>query len=228
MYKLIIGNKNYSSWSMRGWLVLAMTGAPFEEIVVPLNQGDWKARILSHSPAGKVPALVDGEITVWDSLAIAEYLHEKHDTARIWPEDSAARAQARAISAEMHSGFAALRLYYPMNMHRPKAPRPINDAGPAEDAARADKAVRADIARICAIWRKARAAFGAYGPYLFGEFCAADAMFAPVVSRFETFAVEVGPVETAYIETVLANDLFNQWRDGAMDEEWIIAREEVD
>ena len=216
MYKLIIGNKNYSSWSMRGWLALAMTGETFEEILVPLNQGDTKTRILSFSPAGKVPTLVDGEVTVWDSLAIIEYLHENHPTAGLWPADTAARAQARSISAEMHSGFGALRSYLPMNMRRPKQARASDDA------------VNADVARICAIWRSARAEFGASGPFLFGDFCGADAMFAPVVSRFETYAVEVGPVERTYMDAVMAHDLFSQWSAGALEEDWIIASDEVD
>ncbi|MFV2092697.1 MAG: glutathione S-transferase family protein [Hyphomicrobiales bacterium] len=216
MYKLIIGNKNYSSWSMRGWLALAMTGETFEEVMVPLDQGDTKARILSFSPAGKVPTLIDGEVTVWDSLAIIEYLHEKHGDAGLWPSDGAARAYARSICAEMHSGFVSLRSSMPMNMRRLIGPRPPDDA------------VNADIERICAIWRRSRARYGVSDKFLFGEFSAVDAMFAPVVSRFETYDVQVGPLEKSYMEAVLTCDLYCQWREGAMREEWVIDADEVD
>ena len=181
MLKLVIGNKNYSSWSMRPWLALRANDIPFEEVFIPLYTDDKadKERILSFSRAGKVPALIDGDVTVWDSLAIIEYLAEKFPQAKLWPEDRARRAHARSISAEMHSGFMPLRNECGMNLHRPVGAVTLSD-----DA-------RANVARIQEIWADCHQRYGKEGPFLFGAFGGADAMFAPVVHRFRTYAIEV-------------------------------------
>ncbi|MGJ5179538.1 glutathione S-transferase family protein [Bradyrhizobium oligotrophicum] len=214
--KLVIGNKNYSSWSMRPWLALRGCDIAFEEIVIPLYTDDPadKARILSHSPAGKVPILIDGAVTVWDSLAIIEYLAERFPEAGLWPSDPAARAQARSVSAEMHSGFQALRNECPMNLHR--------EIRPVELSADA----KANVARIEDIWRDCRARYGAGGPFLFGRFSGADAMFAPVVTRFHSFAVPVTAETKAYMEAVMAMPAFAAWVKEGLAERWIIDRVE--
>ena len=209
-HTLVLGNKAYSSWSLRPWLALKRTGVPFEEVVIPLRQPDTRAAILAHSPAGKVPVLRHGERTIWDSLAIIEYLADAHPAARLWPQDPHARAVARAISAEMHAGFLPLRKALPMDL---KARHP----GLAFDAE-----VEADIARIQAIWRDARARFGADGPFLFGAFTAADAMYAPVVTRFDTYAVALDPVCRAYADAVLTLPEMREWTAAAQAEPWVI------
>lgn len=205
MLKLVIGNKNYSSWSMRPWLALRANGIPFEEVFIPLytdNKAD-KERILSFSDAGKVPTLVDGGITVWDSLAIIEYLAEKFPHTRLWPEDRAARAHARSISAEMHSGFMALRNECGMNLHRP-----IRGVALSDDA-------RANVARIQAIWTECYQRYRKRGPFLFGAFSGADAMFAPVVHRFRTYAIPVEGDARHYSDAMMALPAFQEWtRDG--------------
>ena len=195
--KLVIGNKNYSSWSMRPWLALRASQIPFEEIFIPLYTGDAdKQRLLDLSGAGKVPILVDGEVTVWDSLAIIEYVAERLPHKRLWPEDSVRRAHARSISSEMHSGFAALRNECGMNLHRPvRAIALSNEA-------------RADISRVQQIWTECRARYGESGPFLFGAFSAADAMFAPVVHRFRTYEIKVVPEAQAYMDTMMALPAF--------------------
>ncbi|CCD98445.1 glutathione S-transferase family protein [Bradyrhizobium sp. STM 3809] len=215
--KLVIGNKNYSSWSMRPWLALRGCDIAFEEIVIPLYTADPadKARILEHSPAGKVPILIDGAVTVWDSLAIIEYLAERFPAAGLWPADAAARALARSVSAEMHSGFQALRSECPMNLHR--AVRPVQLSADA----------KANIARIEDIWRDCRARHGAGGPFLFGRFSGADAMFAPVVTRFHSFAVPVTADTRAYMETMMAMPAFAAWVKDGLAETWIIERVEA-
>lgn len=210
---LVIGNKNYSSWSMRPWMALKGADIPFNEIVIPLYTGDAdKRRILSFTQSGKVPVLVDGDITVWDSLAIIEYAAEKFPQAKLWPQDRAARAHARSISAEMHSGFMPLRNECGMNIHRPVGAKALSD-----DA-------KANIARIHQIWTDCRARYGGEGPYLFGAFTAADAMFAPVVHRFRTYAIEVTPPVREYMNTMLGNSAFRQWTDDAMAETLVIER----
>ena len=211
---LVIGNKNYSSWSMRPWLALRAAGIPFEEVLIPLYTDDPadKQRILSFSRAGKVPALVDGDITVWDSLAIIEYLAERFPDARLWPEDRAMRAHARAISAEMHSGFMALRSECGMNLHRP-----IGMVALSADA-------KANVARIDEMWRDCRHRCSARGPFLFGAFTAADAMYAPVVHRFRTYAIEVGAETKAYMETMMALSAFREWTDAGLAETLRIPR----
>ncbi|QPF82292.1 glutathione S-transferase family protein [Bradyrhizobium genosp. L] len=204
MLKLVIGNKNYSSWSMRPWLALRANEIPFEEIFIPLytDQAD-KDRILSFSKAGKVPTLIDGDVTVWDSLAIIEYLAERFPDAKLWPADRAARAHARAISAEMHSGFVALRNECGMNLHRP-----IRAVALSDDA-------RANVARVQEIWADCHARYGKQGPFLFGAFSGADAMYAPVVHRFRTYAISVEGAARHYYDAMLALPAFQQWtRDG--------------
>ncbi|EKS38401.1 glutathione S-transferase family protein [Afipia broomeae] len=214
---LVIGNKNYSSWSMRPWMALKGTGISFDEIVIPLYTGDAdKQRILDVTRSGKVPALVDGDITVWDSLAIIEYAAERFPDARLWPQDVVARAHARSISAEMHSGFMALRNECGMNIHRPIRSKPLSD-----DA-------RANIARIQQIWTECRARYGGQGPYLFGAFSGADAMYAPVVHRFRTYAINVTPPVRDYMETMQANAAFREWSDAALAETLLIERFEID
>ena len=199
--KLAIGNKNYASWSMRPWLALRANDIPFAETLIPLytdNPAD-KEQILSFSRAGKVPVLVDGETVVWDSLAIIEYIAERYPEKKLWPDDAAARAHARSVCAEMHSGFVALRSECGMNLHRPI--RPVTLSADA----------KANVARIEEIWRECRARHGAKGPFLFGGFGAADAMYAPVVHRFRTYAIDVAPDTKAYMETMMALPAFQEW-----------------
>ncbi|MEE2690820.1 MAG: glutathione S-transferase family protein [Pseudomonadota bacterium] len=176
---LYIGDKNLSSWSLRPWLILKQAGIPFTEKMIRLGQPTTRSDILDKSPNGLVPCLVDGDVTVWDSLAIAEYLAEMFPEKNLWPQGKAARAEARAVSAEMHSGFASLRTVWPMVFSR-EGMRHIQP-----------DAVRKDVARIVEIWSNAREKFGSQGPFLFGAFSIADAMYAPVVSRFVTY----GPID---------------------------------
>lgn len=199
--KLVIGNKNYSSWSLRPWLALKMAGIGFEEVRIPLDQPDTKAKILRYSPTGKVPCLIDGDLTVWDSLAICEYVNETHANGRMWPKDRATRAAARAVTAEMHSGFAALRTYLSMDI---RARKPARGAEAQRLAG-----VQADIERIVAVWTAALDASG--GPMLFGEFCIADAFYAPVVTRFATYGVALPPLLAAYSERVFALPPMRDW-----------------
>src|SRR5258708_22097172 len=188
--KLIIGNKNYSSWSLRPWIAMKVAGISFDEEVISLNAQDFKARVTKISGTGKVPALADGDAQVWESLAILEYLAEKHPDARLSPADPAPRALARAIAAEMHAGFIPLRRPLPMNMWRPVIPRPLT----AE--------VESNVRRIEAMWTQCRKRYGAGGAFLFGSFGAADAMYAPVVSRFHTYAVHVPAVAPTYTDSL--------------------------
>jgi len=212
---LVIGNRNYSSWSLRAGLVMAATGAPYETVVVRLSQPDTRDKILEHTPSGRVPALVDGDFTVWDSLAIAEYLAEKFPAARLWPSETKARAVARAVSAEMHSGFTDLRTHCPCNMRR---------AAPHVEKT---PAVLADVARILEIWRDCKKQFGQDGPYLFGHFTVADAFYAPVVSRFRTYAVDVDPNGRAYMETIETHHAYRAWLEEAKKEPWTEPKYEV-
>lgn len=207
---LLIGNKTYSSWSMRPWLLLKEFAIPFEETVAPLYRPESKATLLAHSPAGKAPSLRHGEIVVWDSLAIIEYLAETFPDRAIWPKNGAARALARSLSAEMHSGFVALRKECPMNFRR--APKAIE---PSEKVA-------ADAARIDAAWRDARARYGADGAFLFGAFTAADAMFAPVVCRFAIYGLEVSPEARAYMSAIRTLPSWEEWERAARAETWVI------
>jgi glutathione S-transferase len=215
--KLVIGNKNYSSWSMRPWLAMRAAGIAFEEVFIPLytdNKAD-KDRILSFSRAGKVPALVDGDVMVWDSLSIIEYLAERFPDAKLWPQDRAARAYARSISAEMHSGFLPLRSECGMNLHRP-----VGAVTLSADA-------QANVARVQEIWTECRDRHGKSGPYLFGAFTAADAMYAPVVHRFRTYAIGVSPQVQAYMDTMMALPAFAEWTKAGLAETLVIEKFET-
>ena len=205
MLKLIIGDRNYSSWSLRPWLALKQSGLPFEEVFIRLREGKTKAEILKYSPSGKVPCLIDGSIVVWDSMAICEYVAEL--APQLWPKPRDMRAEARSISAEMHSGFAALRQSMPMDIH---ASKPFEGRS-AE--------VAADINRIVAIWESCRKRFGDSGPFLYGKFSIADAVFAPIVWRFLTYAVELPEASRAWVETMAALPAMQEWRDAAAAEQ---------
>jgi len=214
--KLVIGNKNYSSWSMRPWLAMRASHIAFEEVFIPLytDKAD-KDRILSFTHSGKVPVLVDGGITVWDSLAIIEYLAERFPEARLWPADRTARAHARSISAEMHSGFMPLRNECGMNLHRP-----VGAVTLSADA-------QANVARVQEIWSDCRTRYGGSGPFLFGAFTAADAMYAPVVHRFRTYAIKVTPQVQAYMETMMALPAFAEWTKAGLAETLVIEKFET-
>ncbi|MGH2974487.1 MAG: glutathione S-transferase family protein [Solirubrobacterales bacterium] len=209
---LVIGNKNYSSWSMRPWLLMRQRGIEFDEVQVPLRQPDSLERKLAYSPAGKVPILIDADVRIWESLAIVEHLAEKFPEKQLWPAESEARAVARSVSAEMHAGFVSLRSHMPLNCraHRPEAGR-----GPG---------VQEDIDRVGEIWRECRTRYGAAGEFLFGDFTAADAMFAPVASRFQTYGIELGRVEMAYAGAVIALPAVMDWIESARKEPWSIAK----
>jgi glutathione S-transferase len=205
---LVIGNKNYSSWSLRPYLALAHHKIPFEEIVIHIYGDDVKHQILKHSPTGKVPVLHDDNATVWESLAIIDYIADKFPKLGLWPEDMTARAHARAISAEMHGGFASLRQSCPMTLKR--VPRPIE----------IPEAAKADVARITEMWNDTRARFGKGGKFLFGDFSAADCMYAPVATRVRTYAVPVDLVSSAYVDAIHDLPAFVAWRDAGLKEPW--------
>lgn len=218
MLKLIIGNRAYSSWSMRGWLAVKQSGDEFEEYVVPMFDADWDKRREGDEFApslGKVPILWDGDIVVWDSLAIVEWLAEKTERAKFWPEDDGARAMARSMAAEMHSSFAALRRKHSMNV-RQQFP-----------AAKLDPDVFADITRIMTLWAQARARYGGTGDFLFGDFGAADIMFAPVVTRFVTYSIPVPRFAAPYMDAVLRHPFMQDWLASAQEEPWVIERFEA-
>jgi glutathione S-transferase len=211
---LVIGNKNYSSWSMRPWVLMKQLDIPFEEKKLRFHSSEWDAQIERWSPSRLVPVLWRGQQAVWDSLAIAEALHEWHPDKGVWPRDAAARAFARCIAAEMHSGFRDLRSSMPMNI---RASHPGKGLTPQ---------VRADIDRIEKLWDDARARFGAGGPFLFGAFCAADAMYAPVVMRFATYAVKLAPESQRYCEAMRSAAGVRAWIDGALQEKEFVAEDE--
>jgi glutathione S-transferase len=214
--KLVIGNKNYSSWSLRPWIAMKVAGIAFEEEVISLSATDFKTRLSKVSGTGKVPALVDGDVHVWESLAILEYLAEQYPHAGLWPADPAPRALARAIAAEMHAGFSPLRRHLPMNMWRPVRPRQLTPE------------VKANVRRGEEIWIDCRARYGTGGPFLFGPFGAADAMYAPVVARFHTYAVEVAEAARTYMDAVMALPAWAEWRAAALAEPWVLPEDEVD
>ncbi len=218
MRKLIIGNKTYSSWSLRGWLAMRLSGLDFEEVVVPLYDEAWDKRREGDEFApssGKVPILWDGDIVVWDSLAIIEYANEKSGGDKFWPFDEGARAMARSMSAEMHSGFTALRRNHSMNI------RQIHPAQPVlEDVA-------ADIERIMELWAQARARYGGEGQFLFGEFGAVDIMFAPVVTRFITYSLPVAQFAVPYMQAMIAHPFMQDWIASAQAEDWVIEKFEA-
>ena len=211
-YELVIGDKNVSSWSLRPWLAMKHANIPFREINITLRTPQTKAEILRHSPAGKVPALLvggnDGKQVIWDSLAILEYLAETHPEAKLWPQSQPARAHARSVAAEMHSGFQALREHCPMDLVRrlPKASLP--------------DPVSADVRRIIGLWKDCRGRYGAGGAFLFGAFSAADAMYAPVASRFRTYLPDLAPygddgTAQAYVDTLFALPAMIEWEAAA-------------
>ena len=214
--ELVIGNKNYSSWSFRPWLAMKVARIAFAETVIPLDTPDFKSRIADLSVAGKVPVLIDGDTRVWESLAILEYLAEKNPEAGLWPREARARAHARAICSEMHAGFQPLRRQFPMNMRRPVKAHELN-----ADAA-------SDVRRIETLWGDCRARFGQGGPFLYGAFGAADAMYAPVVSRFHTYGVEVGGATRDYMRAITALPEWSEWREAARREPWVIPQDEID
>jgi len=211
---LVIGNKNYSSWSFRPWIALKTAGIDFAERLISLNDPEFKPTLLKLSPVGKVPVLIDGDIHVWESLAILEYLAERFPAAALWPDDRGTRAQARALACEMPASFGALRRQCPMNMWRPVKSCDLS----AE--------VAADVRRIDRMWNECLARFG--GPFLFGRFSATDAMYAPVVSRFHTYAVEVSDAARGYMQNVMALPAFAEWRDAALKESWVLPQDEPD
>ena len=215
MLKLFIGNKAYSSWSMRGWLAVRQSGLPFEEIVVPLYDEAWDKRRAGDEFApssGKVPILWDGDTVVWDSLAIVEFLAERSRRSLFWPADEAARAMARSMAAEMHASFAALRREHTMNIRRRYPPRPLSPD------------VQADLARLFGLWAEARARFGSGGDYLFGAFGAADIMFAPVATRLATYSIPVPRFAAPYLEALFAHRFVQDWIAAAQEEDWVIEK----
>ncbi|WP_428646425.1 glutathione S-transferase family protein [Roseibium sp.] len=212
-FDLYIGNKNYSSWSFRPWIALRQKDIPFNEHLVPFDFENGNPDFADFSPTMKVPVLKHGDLTVWDSLAILEYLADVHPEKGLWPSDLRERAWARAISAEMHSGFFALRSACPMNMRRPVEELIVGDD------------VKKDVARIVRIWTECLEASG--GPFLFGDFTIADAMFAPVVSRFLTYRLSASPAAARYCEAVKSTPAWQAWEADALKETWIVAAEEI-
>jgi glutathione S-transferase len=213
--KLVIANRNYSSWSLRAWLVLQRARVPFEEQVIPLRQPGSREEIAKISPSGRLPVLVDGPLVIWDSLAIAETMADRYPAARLWPTDPALRAAARSVTAEMHAGFTALRQTLPMNIRRR---RPGGFDAPS---------VRADIDRIVAIWTGHRAKYGSGGPYLFREWGIADAFYTPIAARFRTYSVPLPPEAAAYRDALLTWPAFRQWEQAAEREPWAIPEYEA-
>ena len=213
MLKIVIGNRAYSSWSMRGWLAVQQSGEEFEEIVVPMFGEEWEKARAGHEFApggGKVPILWDGDCVVWDSLAIIDFLADRVGPMLYWPEADDARGMARSMAAEMHSSFTALRRELPMNVRRSYPPKDL------------DEDVVADINRILQLWAQARARYGGTGDFLFSEWSAADIMFAPVVTRFITYGVPVPAFAASYMKAVLSHPHVAEWIDKAQDEPWVI------
>lgn len=212
---LVIGNRNYSSWSLRGWLALRKSGADFEVLRLPLDTPEFRGEIERWSPSRRVPVLHHAGQIVWDSLAIAEYANEAFAAGALWPEDAGARAHARAAGCEMHAGFAALRVQMPMNC-RARGRRVAGDA-----------ALARDIARVCALWRECRTQFGAAGPWLYGRWSIADAMYAPVASRFQTYGVAPQGLEAEYLAAALADADLRAWMAEAAAESEVLPGEEA-
>ena len=203
---LVIGNRNYSSWSLRPWLLLRQFGVEFDEVVLALDTPEFAAQALRHSPTGKVPALRDGQVSVWDSLAICEYANERWLDGRGWPAERGQRALARAAASEMHSGFTALRTQLPMNSRR------------QPDGYRWDEAAQRDLDRVQALWRELRGAHGAGGDFLFGPFGIVDAMFAPVAIRFDGYGVALDDTAAAYVQALFTLPAMREWRQAAAQE----------
>jgi len=208
--KLVIGNKNYSTWSLRGWLMAKRSGAPFEEEVLPLYQEGIAEKRAALSPAALVPVLYDGDIKIWDTLAIGEYLNEQHPEAQLWPADKEKRAVARAVTSQMHSGFMALRTHMPMNIRR-SSPNAGRGAGVLED-----------IAQMTALWREIRMQYGSGGDFLFGEWCIADAFYTPPTFRFRTYGIPLEGEAAAYAESLLAMPEVEEWAAAGIAEPWSI------
>jgi glutathione S-transferase len=215
--QLVIGNKNYSSWSLRPWILMRALGIPFTERLVRLDAPNFDAQLATVYEGSTVPVLIDEDVVIWESLAIIEYLAERFAGLEVWPQQAGARALARSMSAEMHAGFPALRSACPMNLGKRYAAR---DRG--VDCAN-------DVARVCQLWRKARETFGRHSgkPYLFGAFSAADAMYAPVVTRLDTYAIEVPTDARAYMDAVLGSAAFVEWRAAALQEPWVVEADEA-
>jgi glutathione S-transferase len=216
--KLVIANKAYSSWSLRPWILMQVLGIPFEEDLIPLDTPEFRPRVSAYKAGSTVPILVDGDMTVWETVAIAEHLAERFPDRAVWPSDAGARAFARSIAGEMHAGFRALRAACPMNLRKRYAHRERGEL------------VTKDAARVIHLWRVARSRFGgaAGGPFLFGAFTAADAMYAPVVTRFHTYSIPVEADVRAYMDAVLGLPSFRDWQAAAMAEPWIVTHDEVD
>jgi glutathione S-transferase len=212
---LALGNKLYSSWSMRPYVLLKALGIPFTETVIPMYRDDTKARMLEFSPTGKVPALNHGSVRVWESLAIMEYVHDVFPGAGVWPQDRAARAHARSVASEMHAGFTGLRSNCPVNLSRTFKLKDYPEQ------------VWADVARIEEMWADCRARFGAGGPFLFGAYCAADAMYTPVVTRLLHYNIPVKPETRAYMDAILNHHAFQSWKSEAEQEPWYLAHYEA-
>ena len=213
--KLVIGNKNYSSWSLRPWLAMKHIGLTFDEVVILMALPDSKANMLAYSPTGQVPVLIDGDTTVYETIAILEYLNDRYPAAGLWPKDIAARAHARAISAEMHAGFAALRRDCPMNMRRSVKQLNISTAA------------QMHAARIDALWCDARTRFGQGGDFLFGHFTNADAMYAPIVNRFHVYDLPRSETAQAYMNTMMALPAWQEWAASSRTETTVIADSEI-
>jgi glutathione S-transferase len=214
--KLLIGNKNYSSWSLRPWIAMKAAAIDFDEEVIPLYEPGSREQVLKHSPAGKLPVLIDGDVVIWESLAILEYLAEKFPRAALWPSDARARGHARVVANEMHGGFQALRKACPMNMWLPPKARPQPDD------------VMENVWRIDALWRDCRKRFGESGDFLFGAFGAADAMYAPVASRLHSYGVPVSAEARIYMDAVIALPAWKEWHDAALREPWVMQHNEPD
>ncbi|WP_076071143.1 glutathione S-transferase [Sphingomonas montana] len=216
MLNIVIGNRAYSSWSMRGWLAVRLSGLPFTETLLPMWSPEWDAARATGPLAlsGKVPTLIDGDVTLWDSLAIVEHLAEHTGRDRFWPADPAARARARSIAAEMHSGYPDLRRDCGMNVRRRYAPSPLAPA------------TQGDVDRVVALWTEARTRFGTGGDYLFGDYGAADLMFAPVATRFRTYAVPLPAIADRYVDALLAHPHVAEWIAAAHAEPWVLDRYE--
>jgi glutathione S-transferase len=213
--KLVIGNKAYSSWSLRPWIAMKQLGLSFEEIVIPMALPGTKAEMLKHSPNGLVPALIDGDLAISETIAILEYVNERYADGGLWPADMNVRAEARAVAAEMHAGFAAFRRDCPFNIRRTMTPHL-----PSQDAIKAAQ-------RVDAIWKDCRTRFRGEGPFLYGAFSAADAMYAPVVNRFQIYDIPRSAESQAYMDTIMALPAWIEWAEAAQREPWVIASSEV-
>ncbi|MFM9973039.1 MAG: glutathione S-transferase family protein [Beijerinckiaceae bacterium] len=213
--KLVIGNKNYSSWSLRPWIAMKQIGLSFEESVIPMTMANTRAEMLKHSPTGLVPTLIDGEVTIFETIAILEYLNDAYPEAGLWPKPLAARAHARAISAEMHAGFAALRRDCPMNIRRA-----VKKHSVSPEAQR-------HVERIDALWSDARQRFGKGGDFLFGHFTNADAMYAPIINRFHVYDLPRSKTAQTYMDAMMALPAWKEWEKASNAESWVIESSEV-